>query len=78
MYLDNQISFSGYSTHFQVGGNNSKVEGGILQNQYAKQSLKFYINFDIFIFENKVAEGKCNLAGTRLLWNALHFTNKFM
>jgi len=38
MYLDNQISFSGHSTHFQVGGDNSKVEGGILQYQYAKQS----------------------------------------
>jgi len=29
---------SGHSTHFQVGGDNSKVEGGILQNQHAKQS----------------------------------------
>ena len=28
----------GHSTHFQVGGDNSKVEGGILQNQHAKQS----------------------------------------
>ena len=30
--------FSAYSTHFQIGGDHSKVEGGILQNQYAKQS----------------------------------------
>jgi hypothetical protein len=29
---------AGHSTHFQVGGDNSKVEGGILQNQYVKQS----------------------------------------
>lgn len=29
-----------HSTHFQVGGHDSKVErgGGILQNHYAKQS----------------------------------------
>ena len=29
---------TGHSTHFQVGRYNSKVEGGILQNLYAKQS----------------------------------------
>ena len=30
---------AGNSTHFQVGDNSkSKVEGGILQNQYVKQS----------------------------------------
>ena len=30
---------TGHCTHFQVGGDNSKVEGGgILHNQYAKQS----------------------------------------
>jgi hypothetical protein len=29
---------SGHSTHFQVGGDNSKVEMGVLQNQYTKQS----------------------------------------
>jgi hypothetical protein len=27
------IWVSGNSTHFQVGGDNPKVEGGILQNQ---------------------------------------------
>jgi hypothetical protein len=37
-------------------------EGGIMQNQYAKQRLKpvFYFYFDIFIFENKSSRGKCN------------------
>jgi hypothetical protein len=29
---------SGHSSHFQVGGDNSKVERGVLQNQYTKQS----------------------------------------
>jgi hypothetical protein len=40
MYLRDNISLmlSGYSTHFQAGGDNPKVEGVILQNQYAKQS----------------------------------------
>jgi len=32
------LILSGHSAHFQVGGDNSKVEGGILQNQYEKQS----------------------------------------
>jgi len=27
-----------HSTHFHIGSDNPKVEGGILQNQYAKQS----------------------------------------
>jgi hypothetical protein len=47
------VCVSGHSTHFQVGGDNPKVEGGIMQNQYAKQRLKpvFYFYFDIFIFE---------------------------
>jgi len=42
---------------FSRGGDNSKVEEGILQNQYAKQSCILLI---LFIFENKVARGKCN------------------
>jgi hypothetical protein len=56
------VCVSGHSTHFQVGGDNPKVEGGIMQNQYAKQRLKpvFYFYFDIFIFENKSSRGKCN------------------
>jgi hypothetical protein len=29
---------AGHFTRFQVGGDNPKVEGEILQNQYAKQS----------------------------------------
>jgi hypothetical protein len=33
-----ELIYTGHSTHFQIGGDNSKVEGGILQNQYAKQS----------------------------------------
>jgi len=45
---------SGHFTHFQVGGDNSKVE----RDDPAKQAL-FYFLFDIFIFENKVARGKC-------------------
>ena len=28
---------TGHSTHFQVGGDNPNVGGGILQNQYANQ-----------------------------------------
>ena len=28
----------GHSIHLQVGGDNPKIDGGILQNQYAKQS----------------------------------------
>jgi len=45
----------GHSTHFQVGGDKPKVEGGIMQSK-----VVFYFHFDIFIFENKVAGGKCN------------------
>ena len=30
--------YTGHSTHFQVGGDDSKVEGGVFQNQYVKQS----------------------------------------
>ena len=34
----NMERFSGHSTHFQIVGDNSKIECGILQNQCAKQS----------------------------------------
>jgi hypothetical protein len=50
--------------HFQVGDVNFKVEGGILQNQYAKQSV-FYFHFHIFIFENKVGRGE---RGNAIRW----------
>ena len=50
-----ELIYTGHSTHFQIGGDNSKVEGGILQNKAI-----FYFHFDIFIFENKVSGGKCN------------------
>jgi hypothetical protein len=33
---------TGHSTHIQVGGNNPKVEGRILQNQYTKQGHILY------------------------------------
>jgi hypothetical protein len=56
---------AGHSTHFQVGGDNPKVEGGILQNKAV-----FYFHFDIFIFENKVA-GENAMRWTIFLWNAL-------
>jgi hypothetical protein len=50
---------SGHSTHFQVGGDNSKVEGGPVK-QLSK--AKPYFTFtDIFIFENKVAVKKMPL-----------------
>ena len=49
--------YSGHSIHFQVRGDHSKVEGGILPNQYAKQNF----HFDIFIFENKVDGQKLQL-----------------
>jgi hypothetical protein len=45
--------YSGHSIHFQVGGDHSKVEGGILPNQCAKQNF--------FIFENKVDGQKMQL-----------------
>ena len=32
------ISNAGHGTHFQVGGVNPKLAGGILQKHYAKQS----------------------------------------
>ena len=48
------VWIAGHSTHFQVGSNNSKVEGGILQNKAV-----FYFHSDIFIFE--VAEKKMQL-----------------
>ena len=52
---------SGHSTHFQVGGDNSKVEGGPVK-QLSK--AKPYFTFtDIFIFENKVAVEKMLLDG---------------
>jgi hypothetical protein len=47
---------AGHSTRFQVGGDNPKVVGGILQNKAV-----FYFHFDIFIFENKVAGEKMQL-----------------
>jgi hypothetical protein len=56
---------AGHSTHFQVGGDNPKVEGGILQNKAV-----FYFHFDIFIFENKVA-GENAMRRTIFMWNAL-------
>ena len=76
MFEDTKGVISEHSTHLQVGGDNPIVEGGILQNQYTKQSstlFVFYFHFDIFIFENKVAWGKIQLGGqfAQLLWNAL-------
>ena len=39
LILKTRIRLSlGHSTHFQVGGENPKVEGEIMLNQYAKQS----------------------------------------
>jgi hypothetical protein len=55
LYCNSRTFLTGHSTHFQVGGDNPKIEGGILQNKAV-----FYFHFDIFIFENKVAGGKCN------------------
>jgi len=49
----------GHFTHFQERGDNSKVEGGILQNQYTNKAI-FYFHFDVFIFENKVARENGN------------------
>jgi hypothetical protein len=31
-------NYAHHFPHLQVGGDNPKIEGGILQNQYAKQS----------------------------------------
>ena len=59
---------SGHSTHFQVGGDNPNVEGEILQNQYAKQSV-FYFRFDKVAGKKSIQTG--NLPGALLLWNAL-------
>ena len=39
LYQARKVSgHAGHFTRFQVGGDNPKVEGEILQNQYAKQS----------------------------------------
>ena len=59
---DFKLSFHypGHSTHFQIGGDNPKVERGILQNHQQNKTV-FYFHFDNFIFENKVTGGKMSL-----------------
>jgi hypothetical protein len=46
-----EMALKGNSNNVQVGGDNPRVEG------------VFYFHFDIFIFENKIAEGKMQLDG---------------
>jgi len=50
---------SRHSIHFQVGGDNSKVEGGILQNRYAKQS-RILLSLWHFHFWKQSSRGECN------------------
>ena len=50
------VVVAGHSTHFQVGGDNSKVEGGSCKTRIHSKAV-FYSHFDILIYENKVAGG---------------------
>ena len=59
IYLD---SNSGHATHFQVGGDNPKVERGSWKTSMENKAV-FYVHFDIFIFENKEAGKKIQLDG---------------
>ena len=45
-----------YRSHFQVGGDNSKVEGGSCNTSMQSKAI-LYFHFDIFILENKVGGG---------------------
>ena len=71
---DFKLPCAGHSTDFQVGGDNSKVEGGSCKTRLQNKAV-FYFHFDIFIFENKVAGEKMQLDRqfARLLWNALTY-----
>ena len=62
-------TIAGYSSHFQVGGDNRRSRRGLVQNQYAKQSR---ILLSLWHFHFCKQNKKCNLHRIRLLWNALH------
>ena len=54
---------AGHSTHFQVGGDNPKVERGSWKTSMENKAV-FYVHFDIFIFENKEAWEKNTIRRT--------------
>ena len=49
-----QLDLEGHSTHFKLGDDNSKVEGGSCKTSMQNKAV-FYFHIDNFIFENKVA-----------------------
>ena len=58
-YFDN--IYTGHSTHFQVGGDDSKVEGESSKTSMQNKAIFYrYFHLNIFIFENKVTGEKCN------------------